>query len=206
MVEQRSINESWQINKNGHWELIGSIETIAFPNMHKRLPAQGAIRIERVGAVLSIGYYATFESPIDNLTACPGELIWTDQGKWQIEDESNGFKLKAISRKLKGKDLESFGQQIEICGSGGEIYKIPEEIAIVETIYEIPEEYTGPHYQKRLIFFRKENLQILKVEMEYKSREKDVGEFFYKTPRENSFEIWWQCQRRILNKRNVSFF
>ena len=143
--------------------------------------AQGAIKIEKSDEVINITTYATFNSPIHNLTASPGEKIFDHENSWLNLGESNGIKLKAESLK------RLFYQ--------GNKY-------VVNTTYKIPENYSGPHYHERVICFDKESLRILWIKMRYKDDRSDLGKFTYT---KKGFKIRWQCEYGP-NKHNISFF
>ncbi|MCX6746475.1 MAG: hypothetical protein NTX00_05730 [Candidatus Parcubacteria bacterium] len=143
--------------------------------------ARGAIKIEKSSEVIDITTYATFNSPIHNLTASPGERIFNYEDSWFYSGESNGIGLEADSLK------RLFHQDNKY---------------VVNTIYRIPENYSGPHYSERVICFDKESLKIIWVKMRYEDGRSDLGKFTYT---KKGFKIRWQCEYGP-NKHNISFF
>jgi len=146
----------------------------------ERLRANGVVRFRRRNDEIVVDAYATFNSPIHNLTASPSETIYLEMFFWTRRGESNGFELISHSTRLA-----------------------PEQgLILVETGYEIPEGYTGPQYKKRKIYFDVKTLQIVKVEMEYLCGKKDIGEF--ESMPDGGFKIKWVCEYGP-NERNISF-
>jgi len=139
--------------------------------------------IKSSDAMIFCEQYSTFVSPIHNLTASPGEILWQEceNCEWEAEGESNGFTLKALSQT---------------------IYCLEEGTFQVETIYDIPAEYTGPHYKKRVITFDHATKQIKKIVMTYEDGKVDVGEFDCST--KGAMKIKWTCQYGP-NKENLKY-
>ncbi|OGY41795.1 MAG: hypothetical protein A2Y67_04095 [Candidatus Buchananbacteria bacterium RBG_13_39_9] len=174
----RIITEIWDRISDNCFCLKSSMEDVS---LHReRLMANGVVHFRQRNDEIAADIYATFNSPIHNLTASPGETIYLDMFFWTRCGESNGFELISRSTRLA-----------------------PEQgLILVETEYEIPDDYTGPYYKKRKIYFDVKTLQIKKVEMEYQDGKKDIGEF--ESMPDGGFKIKWVCEYGP-NERNISF-
>jgi len=173
---ERRIIEHWETSPNNMLLLSSSLRT-----------AKGAISFVVKEDEIKIRHYATFNSPIHNLTGFPSSKIFNPKKNWQESGSSNKCHLKAVSKL---------------------IYDSQQLLSTIETVYEIPESYTGPKYRKRTIIWRHAHHYVketLRVEMEYQDGKKDIGEFSQVTRKGKSvLRIIWTCQYGP-NKQNISF-
>jgi len=182
--DARNIVEIWEIMGPGKYWLVDSKDFSDGGMVN--LAAFGALTIDRIGYFIRCGDYATANSPIDCLTGFPVEKIFLanedpECADWESEGESNGLPLSAKTKR----HLPSEGQ------------------VVVETQYDFPDEYTGPPYMIRKIWFDNETGQIMRVEMKFKNGKTDIGVFTYT---EKQMKIDWTLRSGYLNKMNVNFF
>ena len=170
------------------WEK--SSEDCYFLKRSTKPGAQGAICISRKDKVIALKTYATFLSPIHNLTAFPGRKILDEKKSWQEKGKSNGVLLNANTNCFLG------------CYSPKWLYDLSRDVYYVVTHYKIPKNYSGPHYKERRIVQDAKTLEIYEVKMEYEDGRTDIGKFTYT---EEGFKIRWQCEYGP-NKHNISFF
>ncbi|MCX6743162.1 MAG: hypothetical protein NT116_02905 [Candidatus Parcubacteria bacterium] len=166
-----------------HWET--SLNNMLLLSSSLRT-AKGAISFVVKEDEIKIRHYATFNSPIHTLTGFPSSNIFSQKKNWQESGSSNKCRLKAVSKL---------------------IYDSQQLLSTIETVYEIPESYTGPKYRKRTIIWQHAYAVkvLLRVEMEYQDGKKDIGEFSKVTRKGKSvLKIIWTCQYGP-NKQNISF-
>lgn len=180
-MEEMTIVEYWQPSEGSCLVLLSS--SLRY--------AKGAIKHDVNGDEIVASCYATFNSPIHNLTGYPGSKISSQDKEWEEIGWSNRCKLKAVSTRKTENIPDS-----------------PHLRITVETVYEIPAGYTGPQYFKRTIVWQKAQCgkDVLRVEMEYQDGKKDIGEFCYaQRNKQRVLKIVWTCQHGP-NKQNISFF
>jgi len=170
------------------WRLIGKGYVLVESSL---VESQGAFLINDQGEgkerVLRIEPYATFNSPIHNLTACPGHILQQHGVSWEEQAQSNEFTLTSKSTIHAGADE---------MGNG------------VITDYTIPPGYTGPPYKKRTLYFDTMR-NLFMVEMEYADGRIDKGVFdnfilHFGIEPSSEIKITWSCQYGP-NHQNISF-
>jgi len=210
LMESMKINERWQLLTPYTWLLKSGVQ-IWNPVSHKNLEAQGAVGFCQTKGALKINEYVFFNSPIHNLIIKPTTFLYQpDQTSWveYIESDENEpswpVAYTDVLNVCPFSIIKIHHQQTKITG---------DQLIVVSTEIVLPDDYQGPQYKKRLIYFDKKTLFIRSVQMYYQDGSVDQGDFWYKLGpnneidqnREQEFEIWWDCQAHGPEKRIISF-